>query len=562
MLYSCGKEESIRFEDIATQDILTVYDDAAMKSSELLSIIINKAIELFSAGVDTNSVKYPIFERLLSLDITDECGNDISIFELSREQRTALIESLTCNHSEMLKEKMLFSPKSYEYVKRQNDILETLLSESSASTKATSGYQFFDELTKRTDELSEQWVNVPIVTKNSSSKNKDTVTMNSLNKDLIEYLKIFSDKTESCDILITLPNPDNPLALINFGNNNNNCIFGHAGIITNDKKIDDYLSEFKEQDIETIDGVQYYKPYTDGTIYNTVYDKTLKKITLITQTCSKTLDILKYTESINNNKLDNLYIYKKQSSTESWKTTIKNIINEKNRQLVNGLYSEKQAIEEFDGKIIECFFAVTTIDQDKTLTTQSYTTDNYKYGIPYSTITDMVKTQNILSRKIHHTIYKPSNVAVKKYLYSHHLTECINNGFGVQTAPYKFWFDNQCDWYLLIIGHNKIVYNNKTKKYETRWTNLSDKEKEKIIQIVKKQLGKRYVSEFEFPFAKWCVPNKYTCTSLIWYATKEATGINMSPWYSTVVSPTDIYLSNNTAIKQKITPEQNWFKTE
>lgn len=65
--------------------------------------------------------------------------------------------------------------------------------------------------------------------------------------------------------------------------------------------------------------------------------------------------------------------------------------------------------------------------------------------------------------------------------------------------------------------------------------------------------GKEYVKGlFEFATPKWVAPNRFTCTSLVWWCAKKAYGAKISPWYSTLVTPSDVLCDNNTYIKVTI----------
>ena len=64
--------------------------------------------------------------------------------------------------------------------------------------------------------------------------------------------------------------------------------------------------------------------------------------------------------------------------------------------------------------------------------------------------------------------------------------------------------------------------------------------------------GKEYVKWYEFATPKWVAPNRFTCTSLVWWCAKNAYGAKISPWYSTLVTPSDVLCDNNTYIKLTI----------
>ena len=61
-----------------------------------------------------------------------------------------------------------------------------------------------------------------------------------------------------------------------------------------------------------------------------------------------------------------------------------------------------------------------------------------------------------------------------------------------------------------------------------------------------------YVKDYEFLTAKWAAPTRFTCTTLVWWCTKKAYGERISPWYSTLVTPSDVLCDNNTYLKVTI----------
>ena len=68
----------------------------------------------------------------------------------------------------------------------------------------------------------------------------------------------------------------------------------------------------------------------------------------------------------------------------------------------------------------------------------------------------------------------------------------------------------------------------------------------------KKYEGRSYVKWYEFLTAKWVAPDRFTCTTLVWWCAKKAFGERISPWYSTLVTPSDVLCDNNTYLKVAI----------
>lgn len=562
ILSSCAKEYPFHSADSDGLELQTGYDEVAVRGGELLVAVIERTMESLNPKMIEEKDSYPLIGKLISLDIIDGDGNQTSFFNLQAEERAAFLEELSRSRAEALTEKFNQAPGLRDYIDRQNGIVSLLLAETPHATKAGGEDPFLRELARRTDELATSWTDFTPMTKNSGAVNNSTVVMDFTSNQLLDFVKDFSYRTSLGDILLTLPNPNNPKALINFGSNNNNCIFGHAEIITLNHNLGDFFAEFKDSDIEYYRGEMYYRPYTEAAIYKTVYNKSTRKVELHSEFYYGASQILRLMDQIKNGSLNNFYInseYRKDS--KGWRDPIENIIKNKNMLLAQGRYTEKEIIDEFDGKIIECYVAQIKIDSNYMLDSDAYMSENYRYENPFYTEIQNEETLEINSKKIYHHTYARTNQALKKYLYDNHLTGCISNDLGVQNTIYKYWFDNQYEWYLLGIRKIRSVYNKTKRKYETQWVDASETEMQKFVNVIKNQMGKKYVSQVEFPFAKWCAPNKYTCTSIIWYALKQSMDIDISPWYSTVVSPSDVYGSNNTYTKKKIVSDLSWYES-
>lgn len=64
--------------------------------------------------------------------------------------------------------------------------------------------------------------------------------------------------------------------------------------------------------------------------------------------------------------------------------------------------------------------------------------------------------------------------------------------------------------------------------------------------------GREYVTPLEFLVAKWAAPKRFTCTTLVWWCSKKAYGINVSVWYSPLVSPSGLFTDNCTYIRANV----------
>lgn len=65
-------------------------------------------------------------------------------------------------------------------------------------------------------------------------------------------------------------------------------------------------------------------------------------------------------------------------------------------------------------------------------------------------------------------------------------------------------------------------------------------------------IGHEYVRWYEFLTAKWAAPKRFTCTTLVWWCSKKAYNINVSSWYSPLVSPSGLFTDDETYIRHDI----------
>ncbi len=67
-----------------------------------------------------------------------------------------------------------------------------------------------------------------------------------------------------------------------------------------------------------------------------------------------------------------------------------------------------------------------------------------------------------------------------------------------------------------------------------------------------KYVGRRYVYAHEFFTAKWAAPKRFTCTTLVWWCAKKAYGINVSGWYSPLVTPSGLLTDDETYVRENV----------
>ena len=98
-------------------------------------------------------------------------------------------------------------------------------------------------------------------------------------------------------------------------------------------------------------------------------------------------------------------------------------------------------------------------------------------------------------------------------------------------------------------------------KYKWRWRGFKSgvyKEcspvtnPEALATWANRYIGKQYVRWYEFATAKWAAPSRFTCTTLVWWCAKKAYGINVSSWYSPLVSPSGLLTDDETYIRENV----------
>lgn len=81
----------------------------------------------------------------------------------------------------------------------------------------------------------------------------------------------------------------------------------------------------------------------------------------------------------------------------------------------------------------------------------------------------------------------------------------------------------------------------------TRMTNTNA-----LADEARHHLGKEYVKWYEFATAKWAAPRRFTCTTLVWWCSKKAYGVNVSSWYSPLVTPSGLFTDCNTYLIREV----------
>lgn len=127
-----------------------------------------------------------------------------------------------------------------------------------------------------------------------------------------------------------------------------------------------------------------------------------------------------------------------------------------------------------------------------------------------------------------------------------------NIGEGVVYEAMNVW-DVRC----YILGFQRVAWdieNADGKWYKKRLRKMMTpvKNVDYMAEVVEKYIGRQYVSRNEFLTAKRYAPERFTCTSLVWHCAKVAYNINITPWWTPLVSPSAVYLDEATYIRANV----------
>lgn len=110
------------------------------------------------------------------------------------------------------------------------------------------------------------------------------------------------------------------------------------------------------------------------------------------------------------------------------------------------------------------------------------------------------------------------------------------------------------DWWYTksyIMGLYKIKYRFGGLKRE--YIRLQERDMEKILWEAERYLGRPYCKDISFIVARLMAPQKFICTTYLWYCVYRAHKIDVSSWWNAfLITPSDIYNSSHTYVKGEI----------
>ena len=206
------------------------------------------------------------------------------------------------------------------------------------------------------------------------------------------------------------------------------------------------------------------------------------------------------------------------------------------------------------------------------LRTKLYVTvwENSEYSVPFDRVKSLIagrakRGDIIVGLPNHDYPYCLVNLNNKKYKVGHAeiFTKNVTNSTKVDDwATIGAWTEdgvsrqqlyNWC-WKSYLVGVCSYKVKWKWRGFKSRFyvvqTPVSNPAK--LADWAEKYEGCSYVHWYEFPTAKWAAPARFTCTTLVWWCAKKAYGERISPWYSTLVTPSDVLCDNNTYLKVEI----------
>lgn len=126
--------------------------------------------------------------------------------------------------------------------------------------------------------------------------------------------------------------------------------------------------------------------------------------------------------------------------------------------------------------------------------------------------------------------------------------ECYVKG-GVQELTMESW-----DTPHYVMGIQKVKYVWKWRWFKSGLYKVTTpvSNPDALANWANKYLGHEYVKWDEFATAKWFAPKRFTCTTLVWWCAKKAYGVNVSSWYSPLVTPSGLFTDNCTYIRANV----------
>lgn len=105
----------------------------------------------------------------------------------------------------------------------------------------------------------------------------------------------------------------------------------------------------------------------------------------------------------------------------------------------------------------------------------------------------------------------------------------------------------------LLLGIQKVQWKWRWRGFKSRfYREITHMHPNALADWANNYVGREYVNWYEFATAKWAAPSRFTCTTLVWWCSKKAYGVNVSSWYSPLVTPSGLFTDSCTYIRAEV----------
>lgn len=129
--------------------------------------------------------------------------------------------------------------------------------------------------------------------------------------------------------------------------------------------------------------------------------------------------------------------------------------------------------------------------------------------------------------------------------------EAYKNQTGVQYCSIGSW--NAAHY---IMGIQRVSYKWKWRGFKSRFHKICTPVPNPglLADWAERYVTRPYASGVMFLAPKLFAPANFTCTTLVWWCAKQAYGINVSNWWSPIVTPSNLYTDNSTYVRGEVKP--------
>ncbi len=152
------------------------------------------------------------------------------------------------------------------------------------------------------------------------------------------------------------------------------------------------------------------------------------------------------------------------------------------------------------------------------------------------------------THKMGHLAVMTKDIDESSNKYGRCTVECMLQK-GVHERTMKNW---DTPHYVLGLQRVRWHWNWKREKSVLRRETIPVEKPSALADIAEKYIGRAYVRWYEVVVCKWAAPERFTCSTLIWWCAKEAYGFSVSNWLYAFATPADILRNPSTYIKAEV----------